>query len=80
MLCLGCCSVFLQNIFWVQIFFLNCRSSQQVCKEEYMECLYKQFCTETHKTAMRKFLEIISANTSSPPAVENDKPVTLKEG
>lgn len=29
---------------------------------------------------MRKFLEIISANTSSPQTIENDKPVTLKEG
>ncbi|KAL1490589.1 hypothetical protein ABEB36_013257 [Hypothenemus hampei] len=59
---------------------VSCRSSQQVCKEEYMDCLYKEFCTDTHKTAMRKFLEIISANTSSSQTIENDKPVTLKEG
>ncbi|CAG9768279.1 unnamed protein product [Ceutorhynchus assimilis] len=59
---------------------VSCRSTQQVCKEEYMDCLYKAFCTDTHKTAMRKFLEIISANTSSPQIIENDKPVTLKEG
>ncbi|XP_060517698.1 GTPase-activating protein [Cylas formicarius] len=59
---------------------VSCRSTQQVCKEEYMDCLYKAFGTETHKTAMRKFLEIISANTSSPQIIENDKPVTLKEG
>ncbi|XP_066251127.1 GTPase-activating protein [Euwallacea similis] len=59
---------------------VSCRSSQQVCKEEYMECLYKEFCTETHKTAMRKFLEIISANTSSPRTIVKDKPVILKEG
>ncbi|KAH1024381.1 hypothetical protein HUJ05_003871 [Dendroctonus ponderosae] len=59
---------------------VSCRSTQQVCKEEYMDCLYKEFCTDIHKTAMKKFLEIISANTSSPQAIENDKPVTLKEG
>ncbi|XP_050309453.1 GTPase-activating protein isoform X2 [Anthonomus grandis grandis] len=59
---------------------VSCRSTQQVMKEEYMEFLYKAFCTDAHKTAMRKFLEIISASTSSPPIIENDKPVTLKEG
>ncbi|XP_030766634.1 GTPase-activating protein isoform X2 [Sitophilus oryzae] len=59
---------------------VSCRSTQPMCKEEYMDCLYKAFCTDTHKTAMRKFLEIISANTSSPQTIVNDKPVTLKEG
>ncbi|KAJ8916711.1 hypothetical protein NQ315_013915 [Exocentrus adspersus] len=58
---------------------VSCRSTQQVCKEEYMECLYKAFYTESHMTAMRQFLEIISANTS-PQTIESDTPVTLKEG
>ncbi|KAJ8979368.1 hypothetical protein NQ317_002957 [Molorchus minor] len=59
---------------------VSCRSSQQVCKEEYMECLYKAFYTESNMTAMRQFLEIISANTSSPQTINNDTPVILKEG
>ncbi|CAH1118062.1 unnamed protein product [Phaedon cochleariae] len=60
---------------------VSCRSSHQVCKEEYMEGLYKAFYTERHMTAVRQFLEIISANTSSQqPINNNDVPVTLKEG
>lgn len=59
---------------------VSCRSTQQVCKEEYMECLYKAFYTEAHVTAVRQFLEIISANTSSQQTKHNDLPVTLKEG
>ncbi|XP_072382255.1 GTPase-activating protein [Diabrotica undecimpunctata] len=59
---------------------VSCRSTQQVCKEEYMEGLYKEFYTETHMTAVRQFLEIISANTSSQQVIENDMPVMLKEG
>ncbi|XP_056648624.1 GTPase-activating protein [Diorhabda sublineata] len=59
---------------------VSCRSTQQVCKEEYMEGLYKEFYTETHMTAVRQFLEIISANTSSQQVIENDLPVMLKEG
>ncbi|CAH1105681.1 unnamed protein product [Psylliodes chrysocephalus] len=59
---------------------VSCRSTQQVCKEEYMEGLYKEFYTESHMTAVRQFLEIISANTSSQQVIENDLPVTLKEG
>jgi Ras GTPase-activating protein 3 len=58
---------------------VSCRSSQQVCKEEYMESLYKEFYTETHVTAVRQFLEIISA-ISNPETRDNDTPVTLKEG
>ncbi|EFA04666.1 GTPase-activating protein isoform X1 [Tribolium castaneum] len=58
---------------------VSCRSSQQVCKEEYMESLYKEFYTETHVTAVRQFLEIISA-ISNPENRDNDTPVTLKEG
>lgn len=45
-----------------------------------MECLYKAFYTEAHVTAVRQFLEIISANTSSQQTIHNDTPVTLKEG
>ncbi|KAJ8950517.1 hypothetical protein NQ318_015261 [Aromia moschata] len=59
---------------------VSCRSSQQVCKEEYMECLYKAFYTENNMMAMRQFLEIISANSSSPQTIQNNTPVTLKEG
>ncbi|KAF7282506.1 ras GTPase activating protein 1 isoform X2 [Rhynchophorus ferrugineus] len=59
---------------------VSSRSTQPVCKEEYMDCLYKEFCTESHRDAMKKFLEIISANTSSSQTKVNDKPVTLKEG
>nr|CAI5844234.1 unnamed protein product [Callosobruchus analis] len=59
---------------------VSCRSTQQVCKEEYMECLYKEFYTEAHVTAVRQFLEIISANTSACRREADDMPVTLKEG
>lgn len=58
---------------------VSCRSSQQVCKEEYMERVYKEFYREEHIRAVRTFLEIISAN-SSPEAADNDTPVILKEG
>nr|AJE26302.1 Ras GTPase-activating protein [Microdera dzhungarica] len=58
---------------------VSCRSSQQVCKEEYMESLYKEFYTESHVTAVRQFLEIISA-ISNPETRDSDTPVTLKEG
>ncbi|XP_017777247.1 PREDICTED: GTPase-activating protein isoform X2 [Nicrophorus vespilloides] len=58
---------------------VSCRSTQQVCKEEYMECVYKEFCTETHVRAVRQFLEIISAN-SNQKHIAVDTPVTLKEG
>ncbi|CAG9864398.1 unnamed protein product [Phyllotreta striolata] len=59
---------------------VSCRSTQQMCKEEYMEGLYKEFYTEKHKTAVRQFLEIISASSSGQQVIENDTPVTLKEG
>ncbi|KAG5900731.1 hypothetical protein JTB14_038249 [Gonioctena quinquepunctata] len=60
---------------------VSSRSTQQVCKEEYMEGLYKAFYTEAHMTAVRQFLEIISANcTASQRVIDNDMPVTLKEG
>ncbi|KAF5291026.1 hypothetical protein FQR65_LT11479 [Abscondita terminalis] len=58
---------------------VSCRSMQQVCKEEYMECVYKEFFTDQHLQAVRQFLEIISAS-SNLQAVTVDTPVTLKEG
>lgn len=57
----------------------SCRSTQQVCKEEYMECVYREFYNTTHVQAVRQFLEIISANSSRDNITE-DTPVTLKEG
>lgn len=50
------------------------------CKEEYMSSMYQTFYSdETHITAVRQFLELISA--SSDPAQKNsDAPVILKEG
>ncbi|KAI4464411.1 ras gtpase-activating protein [Holotrichia oblita] len=59
---------------------VSCKSPQQLCKEEYMECIYRKFCTEQHIQAVRQFLEIISANTSSQHIMSIDTPVTLKEG
>lgn len=59
---------------------VSCKSPQQLCKEEYMECIYRKFCTEQHIQAVRQFLEIISANTSSQHIMPIDTPVTLKEG
>lgn len=49
------------------------------CNEEYMSCMYQAFYTDTHITAVRQFLEIISA--SSNPGYRNvGTPVVLKEG
>lgn len=62
---------------------VSCRSSQQIYKEEYMECLYTTFYTEENRTAMKQFLEIICTNISQcaqQPPREHDMPVTLKEG
>lgn len=58
---------------------VSCRSTQQMCKEEYMERIYRHFYTEQHVAAVRNFLEIISAS-SSPQAETLDTPVVLKEG
>ncbi|KAB0798318.1 hypothetical protein PPYR_09311 [Photinus pyralis] len=58
---------------------VSCRSMQQVCKEEYMECVYKEFFTDQHLQAVRQFLEIISAS-SNIQTVTVDTPVILKEG
>ncbi|KAL3282179.1 hypothetical protein HHI36_005373 [Cryptolaemus montrouzieri] len=59
--------------------YVSSRSTQQVCKEEYMERLYKIVYTEKHIMAVRQFLEIISA-ISNPETTQNDTPVLLKEG
>ncbi|XP_022912697.1 GTPase-activating protein [Onthophagus taurus] len=58
---------------------VSCRSAQQLCKEDYMDQLYKKFCTEERVAAVRKFLDIISTNTSQN-VIPIDTPVTLKEG
>lgn len=60
--------------------YVSSRSTQQVCKEEYMECLYKHVYTEKHIVAVRQFLEIISGATTSTETIQNDTPVLLKEG
>lgn len=44
-----------------------------------MECLYKQFYTETHVKAIGQFLEIVSASSCGH-TKNNDTPITLKEG
>ncbi|KAG8270925.1 Ras GTPase-activating protein 2 [Homalodisca vitripennis] len=49
------------------------------CNEDYMVCMYQAFYTETHVTAVRQFLEIISA-TSNPTQRNLDTAVVLKEG
>ncbi|XP_054271114.1 GTPase-activating protein [Macrosteles quadrilineatus] len=49
------------------------------CNEEYMTCMYQTFYTDTHITAVRQFLEIISA-TSNPTQRNLDSAVVLKEG
>lgn len=59
---------------------VSCRSSQQLCKENYMESVYKAFCTEFHIHAVRQFLEIISTNSSIKQLNPVDTPVILKEG
>lgn len=59
---------------------VSCRSSQQMCKEEYMECVYKEFYKEHHLKAVKTFLEIISTNSSQQTVDNNDTPVILKEG
>lgn len=59
--------------------YVSSRSTQQVCKEEYMEQLYKIVYTEKHIVAVRQFLEIISA-ILNPETIQNDTPVLLKEG
>ncbi|XP_014254898.1 GTPase-activating protein [Cimex lectularius] len=49
------------------------------CKEQYMGSMYQAFYTDSHITAVRQFLEIISAS-SVPSQDSHDSPVILKEG
>lgn len=59
---------------------VSSRSAQHTCKEEYMEELYKKFCTEKHLEAVKHFLEVISTvgtNNSKETILD---PVLLKEG
>ncbi|KAL0106212.1 hypothetical protein PUN28_016130 [Cardiocondyla obscurior] len=66
--------------------FVSCRGGAgSVCKEEYMECVYREFYTERHIQAVKQFLEIISTSSNSSgttkqrPMVQ-EQPVVLKEG
>lgn len=54
-------------------------SRTTACKEQYMCSVYQEFYTDTHVTAVRQFLEIISASSSCS-VDKNDSPVVLKEG
>ncbi|KAK9504508.1 hypothetical protein O3M35_010825 [Rhynocoris fuscipes] len=54
-------------------------SKTTCCKEQYMGSMYQAFYTDKHITAVRQFLEIISAS-STPSRDSNDSPVVLKEG
>lgn len=61
---------------------VSSRSAQQHAKEEFTVELYKKFCTETHVSAVKKFLDAISTN--EPLEVEEGtvetKPIMLKDG
>ncbi|XP_066601129.1 ras GTPase-activating protein 3 isoform X2 [Prorops nasuta] len=65
---------------------VSCRGGAgSVCKEEYMECVYREFYTEKHIQAVKQFLELISTSSNSGvvkhrPAAVQDQPVVLKEG
>ncbi|GAB1866707.1 Ras GTPase-activating protein 3 [Camponotus japonicus] len=66
---------------------VSCRGGAgSVCKEEYMECVYREFYTDRHIQAVKQFLELIStsSNTSSftkqRPTMLQEQPVVLKEG
>ncbi|XP_012251278.2 GTPase-activating protein isoform X5 [Athalia rosae] len=65
---------------------VSCRGGTgSVCKEEYMECVYREFYTEQHIQAVKQFLELISTGSSSGtikqrPAPLQEQPVVLKEG
>ncbi|KAL1132148.1 hypothetical protein AAG570_010105, partial [Ranatra chinensis] len=54
-------------------------SRSSACKEQYMGSMYQAFYTNTHITAVRQFLDIISAS-SSPEHDCQTSPVILKEG
>ncbi|KAK2583080.1 hypothetical protein KPH14_009111 [Odynerus spinipes] len=65
---------------------VSCRGGAgSVCKEEYMECVYREFYTERHIQAVKQFLELISTSSNSGttkqrPTMLQEHPVVLKEG
>ncbi|KAH0949487.1 hypothetical protein HN011_005751 [Eciton burchellii] len=66
---------------------VSCRGGAgSVCKEEYMECVYREFYTERHIQAVKQFLELISTSSNSSgvakqhPTMPQEQPVVLKEG
>ncbi|XP_076388798.1 ras GTPase activating protein 1 isoform X3 [Megachile rotundata] len=65
---------------------VSCRGGAgSVCKEEYMECVYREFYTERHIQAVKQFLELISTSSNSGiikqrPNTQQEQPIILKEG
>ncbi|XP_060819469.1 ras GTPase-activating protein 3 isoform X3 [Bombus pascuorum] len=65
---------------------VSCRGGAgSVCKEEYMECVYREFYTERHIQAVKQFLELISTSSNSGIAkqrtsTQQEQPIVLKEG
>ncbi|KAF7996733.1 hypothetical protein HCN44_002379 [Aphidius gifuensis] len=65
---------------------VSCRGGAgSVCKEEYMEGVYREFYTDKHIQAVKQFLELISTSSSSGmtrqrPTILQEQPVVLKEG
>ncbi|XP_015603727.1 ras GTPase-activating protein 3 isoform X2 [Cephus cinctus] len=65
---------------------VSCRGGAgSVCKEEYMECVYREFYTDKHIQAVKQFLELISTSSGSGatkqrPTASQEQPVVLKEG
>ncbi|XP_017875517.1 GTPase-activating protein isoform X2 [Ceratina calcarata] len=65
---------------------VSCRGGAgSVCKEEYMECVYREFYTDRHIQAVKQFLELISTGSSSTIAKQRtstreEQPIVLKEG
>ncbi|KAF3429596.1 hypothetical protein E2986_06953 [Frieseomelitta varia] len=65
---------------------VSCRGGAgSVCKEEYMECVYREFYTEKHIQAVKQFLELISTSSNSGIAkqrtsTQQEQPIVLKEG
>ncbi|KOC63546.1 Ras GTPase-activating protein 3 [Habropoda laboriosa] len=65
---------------------VSCRGGAgSVCKEEYMECVYREFYTEKHIQAVKQFLELISTSSNSAIAkqrtsTQQEQPIVLKEG
>ncbi|XP_029155667.1 ras GTPase-activating protein 3 isoform X2 [Nylanderia fulva] len=66
---------------------VSCRGGAgSVCKEEYMECVYREFYTDRHIQAVKQFLELISTSSNSSSFTKQrstmlqEQPVVLKEG